>query len=636
MSARENIPFELSPLASQLHLLTTDEIIVDNFAGGGGASTGLEMGLGRYVDIAINHDAEAIAMHKANHPQTEHYIEDVFQVDPREACRGRPVGLVWLSPDCKHHSKAKGGKPREKKIRGLAWVGVKWAGTVSPRVMMLENVEEFRDWGPLIAKRCPKTGRVVKLDETVAVPGERVPLTEQYLVPDKKRRGQHFNQFVGSLEAMGYQVEHRELRACDYGAPTTRKRLFLIARRDGQPIVWPAPTHGDPRSELTRLNKLKPWRTAAECIDWSLKCTSIFERDKPLADATLRRIARGIVKYVLENGRPYIVKVNHSGDDFRGQPLDEPLQAVTSKNGYGVVDPELVLIGKKVLEEQASRSQESPLPFDTIVDRAVRHAVEAAALIKHYGGNYKGPGVDLQGPMHAITTVDHHALIAAHLTKFRTGSTGADLRQPMPVITAGPKENPAGAAHALGLVTANLVRQFGNSDAAAVNEPMGAVMPGGSGKTQVVTSHLLKLRHYSDGQSLDGPIDAIAAGGQHFGEVRAFLVKYYGEGGQWADLNDPMHTLPTKDRMGLVTVEIDGETYAIADIGMRMLEPHELYAAQGFPTTYRTVIEFKGKRLAKHARVRMCGNSVSPVIPAALARANCPELAVAHPQRKAA
>jgi DNA (cytosine-5)-methyltransferase 1 len=623
-------------IREQFSLLTTDEIIVDNFAGGGGTSTGLELGLGRHVDIAINHDEKAIAMHEANHPQTEHYIEDVFAVDPRAACRGRPVGLVWLSPDCKHHSKAKGGKPRDKKIRGLAWVGRKWAGQTSARVMMLENVEEFQDWGPLIAKRCPLTGRVVTLDEVkcpktgrminrVAEPGEVVPLDRQYLVPDKKRRGQHFRQFVRSLEAMGYVVEWRELRACDYGAPTTRKRLFMIARNDGRPIVWPVPTHGDPRSELTRLNKLKPWRTAAECIDWSLKCTSIFDRDKPLAEATLRRIARGIVKYVLESGQPYIVKFNQNST---GQSTGEPLHtAMAGATRFGVVAPTLVAAahgeGKPGgVQRWGSGAHDPAKPLGTVTASG-GHALACATLIKHYGGSFQqGPGVDLQGPMHAITTQDHHALISANLIGIDNKSSGASSAWPADApVTTITTEN----RHAV--VAANLVRQFGNSDAAPVDEPVGAVMPGGGGKTQVVTSHLLKLRHYSDGQSMDDPIDAIAAGGQHFGEVRAFLVKYYGAiAGQDQSLDDPMHTLPTKDRMGLVTVVIDGETYAIADIGMRMLEPHELFAAQGFPKSYRTVIEHKGKRLAKHARVRMCGNSVSPVIPAALARVNCPEL----------
>lgn len=512
-------------IRDQFSLLTTDEIIVDNFAGGGGASTGLELGLGRHVDIAINHDPEAIALHAANHPQTEHYIEDVFAIDPRTATRGRPVGLGWLSPDCKHHSKAKGGKPREKKIRGLAWVGVKWAGTTKMRGLMLENVEEFQDWGPLIAKRCKDTGRVVKLDGTVAAPGERVPVHEQHLVPCPRRKGRHFRQFIASLRRMGYDAEWRELRACDYGAPTTRKRLFLIARNDRRPIIWAAPTHGDPTSELVKRRKLKPYRTAAECIDFSIPCTSIFGRTRPLADATLRRIARGIVRYVLEAEKPFIAPA-----------------------GTTIVAP--FITEHANASHQRNFSANEPLRTQCAEVKGGHFALVAATLIKHYGGNYTGPGVDLNGPIHAITATDHHAL---------------------------------------------------------------------------VTSHLVKLRKGCDGQSVDTPIGT-ATSREHFGEVRAFLVKYYGNELGGVSLQEPMHTITATDRMGLITVRIDGETYAIADIGMRMLEPHELYAAQGFPPGYRTAIDYRGKRLSKSAQVRMCGNSVSPVIPAALARANFPEL----------
>lgn len=504
----------------QFLLDISHELLIDNFAGGGGASTGIEQATGRSVDIAINHDPETVAMHAANHPQTHHYCEDVYHVDPRTATQGRPVGLVWLSPDCKHHSKAKGGKPREKKIRGLAWVGVKWAGQTRARVLMLENVEEFQDWGPLVAKRDVATGRVLTIDGRVAAVGERIPIEQQHLVPDPRRRGQHFRQFVAALRQLGYAVEWRELRACDYGAPTTRKRLFLIARCDSHPIVWPAPTHGDPKAIGFKRRQLKPWRTAGECIDWSIHCPSIFERDRPLADATLRRIARGIVRYVLQTGEPYIVK---SSQNSTGHGLGEPLHtAMAGATRFGLVEPFLT-----------------------------EHALACAMLIKHYGGNYTGHGSDLAEPIHTITASDHHSL---------------------------------------------------------------------------VTSHLLKLRHHIDGQPVTEPIDVIAAGGQHFGEVRAFLVKYYGNERDGVSLFSPMHTLPTRDRMGLVTVQINGEPYSIADIGMRMLEPHELYAAQGFPRWYRHALTIDGRRLPKYAQVRMCGNSVSPVMPKALVRANLPEL----------
>ncbi|AHB06376.1 type II restriction endonuclease subunit M [Pandoraea pnomenusa 3kgm] len=535
------------------------ELIIDNFAGGGGASCGIELALGRHVDHAINHDPEAVAMHAMNHPQTEHHCESVWDVDPLALTQGRPVGLAWFSPDCKHFSKAKGGKPRDKKIRGLAWVAMRWAALVRPRVIMLENVEEFRTWGPVLSdgSPCPQ------------------------------RKGQTFRSFVRQLEALGYVVEYRELRACDYGAPTIRRRLFLVARCDGKPIIWPEPTHGAPDSAAVLSGLRKPWRTAAECIDWSIPCPSIFERAKPLAEATQRRIARGIRRYVIDAADPFIVKVNHGYDYFRGQPLGEPLQTITAKHGYGIVAPvltecanastqrswpadeplrtqcaevkgghfalasaTLVQTGYGERPGQAPRAPGLDKPLGTVVAGGAKHALVSAFLAKHYGGNYDGPGVSLDQPTSTVTTTDHHALVSSHLVKLRNNQFGQDTREPMPTLTAG---------------------------------------------------------------------------GGHVGAVRTFLVKYYSEGGQDQDCRAPMHTIPTKDRLGLVTVA--GEQYQIADIGMRMLEPHELYAAQGFPDTYVIAPVLNGKRLAKHAQVRMCGNSVSPPMAAALVRANVPEMA---------
>lgn len=452
-------------------------LVIDNFAGGGGASTGIELGLGRPVDIAVNHDPEAVAMHDINHPHTRHFCESVWDVDPRAITGGQPVDLCWFSPDCKHFSKAKGGTPVSKKIRGLAWVALRYAATVRPRVILLENVEEFVTWGPIT-----RDGR-----------------------PCQQNKGRTFASFVNALRRHGYQVDWRELRACDYGAPTIRKRLFLIARRDGLPIVWPEPTHGDPASPEVKAKRLKPWRTAAEVIDWSIPCPSIFERKRPLAENTLRRIARGLQRYVIDAGEPFIVKVNHGYDYFRGQGINEPLQTLTTENGYALV---------------------------------------SAFLAKHYGGNYTGPGSSLTGPLPTVTTVDHNAL---------------------------------------------------------------------------VTSYLVKLRNNQHSQSVREPIPTLTAGGGHVGEVRAFLMKYYGTGdGQ--PLGEPLHTVTTKDRMALVMIK--GEPYQIVDIGMRMLEPHELYAAQGFPADYIHTHTASGKRLSKSAQVRMCGNSVCPPVAAALVRAN--------------
>lgn len=460
----------------QILRLHSDELIVDSFAGGGGASLGIEIALGRSPDIAVNHDPEAIAMHRANHPETRHYCQDVWSVDPRDVTGGQPVGLAWFSPDCKHFSKAKGGKPVEKKIRDLAWVVVEWAKAVKPRIILLENVEEFKDWGPLLPDGMP------------------CPV----------QKGITFRQWVRELEDVGYHVEHRELRACDFGAPTTRKRLFVIARCDGQPISWPEPTHG-PR-------RVNPYRTAAECIDWSLPCPSIFCRQRPLAENTMRRIARGLKRYVIEAAEPFIIPLTHHGD-ARAHSIHEPMRTVTG----------------------AHRGEQ---------------ALVAAFLAKHYGG-HEATGSRLFDPIDTVTAVDHHSLVSSHLVKLRGGladhhTTAQDWRDPAPTLTAG---------------------------------------------------------------------------GTHLAEVRAFLIKYYGAEKQDPQLGLPLHTVTTKDRFGLVTVR--GEDYAIADIGMRMLAPRELFLAQGFPSSYRVDdFLFNGKPLSKTAQVRMCGNSVCPPLAAALVTAN--------------
>lgn len=491
------------------------ELIVDSFAGGGGASTGIELAMGRPVDIAINHNSEAIALHTVNHPHTRHYCESVWDVDPRDVTQGRPVGLAWFSPDCRHFSKAKGGQPVSPRVRGLAWVALRWAATVRPRVIMLENVEEFQTWGPVVR------------DED----GNHLPCP--------KRKGQTFAAFKNALRRHGYQVEHRELRACDFGAPTIRKRLFLIARCDGQPIAWPEPTHGPGRL---------PYLTAADCIDWSIPCPSIFERKRPLADATCRRIAQGIMRYVVNAAEPFIVTCNHSGKGFRGQGLQAPMKTVTAaRDAHGIVVPVLAPLITECANATTQRNMAADQPLRTICAQVKggHFALVSAFLAKHYTGVV---GADLLDPMHTVTSVDHHAL---------------------------------------------------------------------------VTSHMVKLRGTNIGHRMAEPTHTISAGGNHLGEVRAFLVKYYSEGGQWQDLREPMHTIPTKDRIGLVMVH--GEPYRVVDIGMRMLEPHELYRAQGFPANYIIDRLADGTRLSKAARVRMCGNSVCPPMAAALVRANMVE-----------
>lgn len=496
------------------------EIIVDNFAGGGGASTGIEVAIGRCVDIAINHDPAAIAMHKTNHPNTEHYCESVWDVDPRKVAKGRPVGLCWLSPDCKHFSKAKGGKPVEKKIRGLAWVAVRWAATVRPRVIMLENVEEFKTWGPLL-----KNGK-----------------------PDPKQKGRTFQAFINALKRQGYQVDWRELRACDYGAPTIRKRLFLIARCDGRPIVWPKPTHGDPESTKVKAGKLAPWRTAAEIIDWSLPCPSIFERKRPLAENTMRRIARGIQKFVIENPQPFIVRIGQTGfgGDRMQYKLDQPLTTITTKAEHLFVNP---------------------------------------FIAKHYGGNYTGSGSSPKEPLPTVTTKDHNALVAAFLSKYHGETSPTEVRGQLP------------------------------------GEPIRTIDT--ANRFSLVTSHLIKLRGTNIGHLATKPLHTITAGGLHIGEVRAFLLKYYGASvGQACD--EPIQTITTKDRFGLVTIH--GQDYQIVDIGMRMLQPHELFAAQGFPSSYIIDQDYKGNRFSKASQVARCGNAVPPPFAENLVRANLPEM----------
>lgn len=686
------------------------EIIVDNFAGGGGASTGIELAIGRSVDIAINHDPNAVAMHTTNHPGTLHYCESVYSVRPKVATAGRRVGLAWFSPDCRHFSKAKGAKPVEKAIRGLAWIVICWALDVGPRVMMLENVEEFKTWGPLLAaemrpdpERVGETFLAFVGMLTSGVPADHPALLECCEFLELSPDSEQARRLVAGL---GYVVDFRELRACDYGAPTIRKRFFMVMRRDGQPIIWPEATHGDPKSPAVLAGKLAPWRTAAECIDWSIPAPSIFGRKKPLAENTLRRIARGIQRFVIENASPFIVKCNHTTtrgkyDCFRGQELDDPLQTITKTHGFAVAVPHLTKFrtgatGQPVTEpvptvtagtsrrpggnghalgiveaglvpflagNGGSEYQAKPRPLDkpahtilkesracvvapviarqfgasvghradepsatitaggggksqlvvptliqmgygerpgqaprvpgldkplgTVVAGGGKHAVVGAFLAKHYGGNYTGPGVGLDEPAHSVTTVDHHALVTAQIVGVggRAGqSRPRDVSEPLQTMTT-------------------------KADAA------------------MVTSHLIKLRGTCrDGQTTDEPMPTITAGGQHVGEVKttlavedydeeraqqvlAFLQQYCGE-----------------DSTGLV--DIGGVTYRIVDIdiGMRMLQPHELYRAQGFPEWYIIDQDYRGVKYAKDKQVARCGNAVPPPFAEALVRANLPDM----------
>lgn len=646
------------------------EIIVDNFAGGGGASTGIEMATGRSVDIAINHDENAVAMHTTNHPDTLHYCESVYEVRPKVATAGRPVALAWFSPDCRHFSKAKGAKPVEKAIRGLAWVVLRWGLDVEPRVMKLENVEEFKTWGPLLAGEMrPDPDRAGETFEafigmlTTGIPANHPALAECCEFLNISLDSEDAARLVKGL---GYVVEYRELRACDYGAPTIRKRFFMVMRRDGKPIVWPEPTHGDPKSPAVQAGRLAPWRTAAECIDWSIPAPSIFGRKKPLAENTLKRIARGIQRFVIDSASPFIVKCNHTTtkgkyDCFRGQALSEPLQTITKTHGYALAVPHLTKfrtgatglpvtepvptvtagtskrpggnghalgiveaaiapfvgrqfgasVGHRADEPSATitaggggksqlvtptliqmgygeRPGQEPRvlrldnPLGTVTAGGNKFATVSAFLAKHYGGNYSGPGVGLDEPVHSVTTVDHHAVVAAHLMVNNTGHPGGTLDNPAHTVTTG------------------------NHHAA-------------------ITSHLVKLRGTCrDGQPTSEPMPTVTAGGLHVGEVKTTLaVDEYDEYRAQQTL-EFLREYCGEDCDGLVTV--DGITYRIVDIGMRMLQPHELYRAQGFPEWYIIDQDYRGKKYAKDKQVARCGNAVPPPFAEALVRANLPEL----------
>lgn len=516
---------EREPAIRASYDLGPSEIVADLFAGGGGASTGIANAIGRDPDIAINHCPKAIAVHAANHPSTRHYLSNIWEVDPVEACTGRRVGLLWASPDCKDHSRAKGSKPlRSKKIRALAWVVTRWAKAVRPRVICCENVEEWEGWGPL-------------------VDGRR----------DPKRAGQTFRAWVSKLRKYGYAVEWRILVAADYGTPTTRRRLFLVARCDGLPILWPAPTHGKGCAQ--------PWRPAADVIDWSLPCPSIFDRKKPLAEATMARIARGIQRYVITAAEPFIVPTRHRGD-LRVHSIQDPVRTVTGshRGELALIAPFVVrhghystITGAGLREGCGAgtfRGQPLGLPLATVCATNDKHVV-AALVTKHYGGVV---GHGAERTLGTVTARDHHALTAAFLTKYYGTSTGAPATLPLPTVTANDK------------------------------------------------------------------------GGGHLAEVRAFLIRYNRGGAPGRQAQLPLPTITSKDRFGLVTVA--GESYEIVDVGMRMLAPHELFAAQGFPSDYKIAPPFQGPKakkprpLSKTAQIMLAGNSVCPQVAEAIVAAN--------------
>jgi DNA (cytosine-5)-methyltransferase 1 len=668
-------------------------LVIDSFAGGGGASTGIRAAIGRDPDYALNHDRLALAMHRINHPDTHHIEEDVWNVDAVGLCAGRDVGLLWMSPDCKHFSKAKGGKPREKAIRGLAWVGVRWIKSLPkrqrPLVVCLENVEEFAHWGPLL-----EDGR-----------------------PCPIHRGATFKQFVAALESLGYVVEWREMRACDYGAPTIRKRLFLIARRDGKPIVWPDPTHGAPDSEGVLSGRLKPWRTAAEIIDWSLPCPSIFESSaeikakhgiraiRPLADATHARIAKGTMRYVVNAAKPFLVSVNHG--DSRGRreySIDDPANTMTASRGEALITPfvsyaqqgggnrdaadPLHTITASPKDQNAvvapfvtkfnsgSTGHEIDRPLATVTSHASEtHGGGAAPLglvaphlirVDQTSGDPARKGVHAaDAPVSTLTTAGAQALVSGYLVPRYGERPGQEPRarsieEPAPVIVPTSNEGSLAAVH--------LTRQFGQSIGSAAEEPVGTITAGGAGKAgvvaaflaqhnsarqgvnpgtpistitaagghqNVVAAHLINM-HGKDGRSAaaDSPAPTFTAGGNHAGAVYAFLSKWYGTGAFAQAADDPLHTVTAKDRCGVVTVMVGGQPYAIVDIGMRMLTPRERFNAQGFPGNYeidRGELEDGSiVPLTLEQQGRMCGNSVCPDMAEAIVAANYDEAALIY------
>ena len=683
------------------------ELIVDNFAGGGGASTGIEMATGYSVDIAINHDPEAIRMHKANHPNTKHYCEDVWQVDPVKACGGHPVALAWFSPDCKHFSKAKGGKPKDKFIRGLAWVACRWAGLVRPRVIMLENVEEFKTWGPL----------------------------NRGHHPIKSKQGKTFERFVQQLTDLGYEVQFRELIAADYGAPTMRKRFFMIARCDGKPIVWPEPTHGPADSEAVKAGLLKPYVGAYTQIDFSRPCPSIFDTSeeikekygiravRPLTKKTMDRIARGLKKFVLDNPEPFIIQCNHGGER-RPNDIRKPMPTITGKHGYGIVEPYMVQIGQTGFTKDRSKDVREPLT--TIVSKN-EHCLISPTLIQYHSETSKDEvrGQTIKDPIMTVDGSNRYGLAVSFLSKFYKTGIGQDEREPLHTVTTS-------AGH-FGEVRAFLER-YGVNESNRCDQRTGRTGNNSCEKRRKVLEDCKQSqqsnRIYSDRAETDGSSSEIGilgssslerrktisnactqsnvgtvcrsnTGGKGYkpqereqtgqqarelggcfkksesetcstdrvenlqqlsktvfkgseetskqgnvlrknregignipnscissSEFRAHtLIKYYGDAtGQ--DIKQPLDTVTTKDRFGLVTIE--GVDYQIVDIGLRMLEPRELYGCQGFPGDYIIDHDYTGKTYPRSEQVRRCGNAVCPPIPAALVRANLPELCVAE------
>lgn len=686
-------------MGKQLILDVHEKLIVDLFAGGGGMSVAFERAFGRSPDIAINHNEEALSLHRANHPLTRHFIADVYEVCPHGATHGRPVGWLHGSPDCTDHSQASGGQPRRKKIRGLSWVLFRWAGQVSPDVISLENVRQILKWGPLIAKRDPITGHCLKRiievigsKETirwdVAAPGERVPVQQQYLIPDPKREGQTWRRFVAALEHLGYVVEYRILCAADLGGHTTRERLFMIARRDGRPISWPEVTHFK-----KPVGKQKKWNPAADCIDFSDLGKSIFTRPKPLAPATMRRIAKGIKRYVLDSGNPFIVPIAHYNGTVSAHSIDDPLRTVTAATKGGEFALATPIIAK-FRGDSIGHRVDDPLPTITSGAGSARPAGAAHALgmvspilvpATHQGADRVHA---VEDPMRTITAAHRGETMLASPVLIQAGhgegKPGAqrwshgcnDITGPLGTVTAS---GGGCAVAAATLVQTGYGEREGQAPRALdIEAPLGTVV--GSGKHAVATAYMMQANdgfNTTFGRDMGEPLTTITNSGSQqqlvtafmssyytddsnrcrdandplatittenrIGmvecqlskedeegalRVSAFLMEYYSEGGQWSELNKPLNTITTRDRLALVTVHIQGTPYVIVDIRLRMLKPRELFNGQDFPSDYIIDHGHDGRKFSISSQVRMCGNSVNPVMAEGFLIANAPWMSV--------
>lgn len=574
-----------------------DEIIVDNFAGGGGASTGIELATGRVVNIAINHDPAAILMHKTNHPYTQHLQASVWDVNPEEVCAGRPVGLAWFSPDCKHFSKAKGSALVDKKIRGLAWIVLRWAATVRPRVIILENVEEFVTWGPV------RKGK-----------------------PVKSKAGQTFEKWKKQLLDLGYVIEHRELVAADYGAPTIRKRFVLVARCDGKPIVWPERTHAPADSEEVRSGRCKPWRSAAEIIDWSLPMYSVFATKeeikqkfgvnavRPLAENTLRRIIRGVDKFTIRSGKPFLVECNHSGAGHVAD-TEDPLRTITQQCTAGVCDPLLAPVTFSNTDNSVGSQANDPV--HTIrTGGGGGQALAAAQLVQYHTEKAENVRAnDVGSPMKTIDGSNRFGLVAANLVEYFSTGRPIDLTDPMHTVTSRDRE---------ALTAAHICKFYGGVVGAAASDPLPTVTR--IDHNAACAAHIAKFKGKNVGQSVDQPLQTITAGGGEFAAVKTVICKYDPgkDVGYWPKVRSLLNRFCGYSMQDdeIILLLIDGAVFYIRDILLRMLAPRELYNAMGFPPDYIIDRDYRGNAYGRGKQVARCGNAVCPPMAEAVVRAN--------------